>query len=396
MRVSVIVSIALLGCGDIQVAPQHETDAKDDATAPVSCDDTGACVSKASCLVGTCDQDTNTCSFAPKAGTCFVDGVCAQAGQEQLGDRCKLCDPETIATAFVNRKCDGGQVCSPSTGTCEPPADPDAAGQDADPQPDVVEDVHDDVLGDVTVGDAELDGDGGPVEDAGPDAVGAPCTPFTEDTPQASGCPTGLFCMPDSQDASVGACHAPGPAPLYAACGGPNDCSAFLVCSAGFCKHLCNPADSSVAPPWGCDGTETCMGQFSGGVASAIGACDPLCDHGATPACPSGLLCKHNTITGAEFDFCERPAAGAPLDGGDACDPVDAAVQRPCNDHGTLCIATGGPDSDTALCVELCRVAAGTSFGTPSPDCESSADLCADFFGLAFGGCCGSGIGCPR
>jgi hypothetical protein len=110
-------------CGDINV--NQAVDAAGDTVATdtivaQACQTNGDCDTKIACRVGTCDPVTHTCQVATAPGTCFIEGSgCFNGGQEQPGDRCKICQPALNPTSFVNKQCAAGQTCIAATGECE-------------------------------------------------------------------------------------------------------------------------------------------------------------------------------------------------------------------------------------------------------------------------------------
>jgi hypothetical protein len=115
-----------------------QTDACDGAgacvgSALVTCPPTDACHGQ-----GVCDTTTGACGANPQLpGTCFVDGVCYQAGQANPDNPCQVCRPGQNPTGFsngpdgvacddhnactTNDVCSGG-ACIGSPVTCPPPS----------------------------------------------------------------------------------------------------------------------------------------------------------------------------------------------------------------------------------------------------------------------------------
>ncbi|MCP4664047.1 MAG: hypothetical protein GY856_52355, partial [bacterium] len=136
LGVGVVALITCAACGDT-AGKNGDAGPIDSGLEPTTCATDDDCASPFDCRSGVCDLATSTCSYATSPTTCFVDGTCYYAGQEQAGDRCKICEPDRIQEALINKDCPDGTTCEPTTGQCIGDT-PDAI---ADVQPDVALDV---------------------------------------------------------------------------------------------------------------------------------------------------------------------------------------------------------------------------------------------------------------
>jgi len=141
-------------CGEIDVACERDSDCA-----------TQDCLT-AVCSNGTCLEPTVS------DGWCFVDGECYLDGTATPTNQCRICDAAAINDALINKACDNGGVCEPTTGECAVPTPDAVSDADAAPdaQPDAVPDAEPDAVPDAQP-DAVPDAQPDAVPDAQPDAV---------------------------------------------------------------------------------------------------------------------------------------------------------------------------------------------------------------------------------
>jgi len=169
MKRVLVLCLTLAGCGGITVEqPDEDTSAEvsnDTAqeTTDNACQSDADCNTGLSCRVGTCNTSTGFCDVALAPNTCYILDACFDADAWETGNRCRICDPTLTPNDFVNKQCDGGQVCEPSTGDC------------VEPTPDVIDDAVPDATPDA-VADATPDTGPDGVADATPDGT-ADATP---------------------------------------------------------------------------------------------------------------------------------------------------------------------------------------------------------------------------
>lgn len=292
-----LLGLVVPGCGDLIVGNNNPDVGLDTTVDTADTAETGECSSDAnctdrptSCFSGACVS--GTCEYTALADTCFIDDACFQTGQEEPGDRCKVCNPALTTEGFVNKACAAGEVCDAPTGECI---------------------------------DANKVGPGEPCVSVDDCLNDAPCVPTPDGSVCSAGCtldgdcPTGLTCGPDGAcvDATVNLCR---PCNLDSECAGLGVLGARCVQFSGGAGSFCGTACGAGGA---CPTGYSCLDSDGAGEQCVpdSGACDCSAlavSQGASTACGVGLCNGTATCEAGGLSECvgSEPVA-------EVCDGVD-------------------------------------------------------------------------
>ncbi len=384
------------------------------------CDGAGACVHPPHLISTPCEADGNLCTN----DHCNGFGVCVFLSN--------------VSCPGPVPPCEGGSVCNPGTGLCDPAADaPMGTSCNEDGSLCTIDECDGNGscvnVGNVSCQPANPPCEAGEMCDAGTGA----CVPLIDPAAGTSCNADGNLCTEDECDGNglcvnVGMVNCPGPT-------GPCDAGYACTPATGNCDALPDPvlgtaceSDGDLCTLDQCNGTGSCVTYDTVTCPGSTGICDAgqQCDPGTgncvhLPDAPSGTGCEEdgNLCTNEECNgsgdcvFVSNvscPGPSGPCDGGTACTPgtgacddlPDALTGTPCDRDGDQCTIDACDGSGTCVFVgnvacllavppceggELCDPMTGVCVpqldAPPSTPCEADGDLCTDDHCNGFGSC---------
>jgi hypothetical protein len=315
------------------------------------CDEAGdMCINDPVPFGTSCELDGNLCTI----DTCDGTGMCTTSGSVM----CQGAVPP----------CEGGEICNPLTGMCDPQADaPLSTSCEADADLCTVD--HCDGTGDcVTYDNVVCPGPTGTCDG------GTACNPATGGCVALPDTASGTPCDRDNNLCTIDVCDGNGACitDSTVTCGGAGACEAGDQCdpATGMCIMLDDPPvgtpceeDNDLCTIEECDGSGNCIVVDSVDCSSFAddcndAACNPTTGNCVvTPKAP-GTMCER------DGDLCTNDVC----DGSGSCVfDSDVTCPGPVNecDGGQVC------NSQTGLCGDLPDPAAGTP-------CEADGDLCTN------------------
>lgn len=371
-----------------------------------ACDPGGMCDDGNACTDCSCDEINDVCvnNALIKSPSCEADGnLCTF-------DRCDagMCVTfDSVVCMTPSPPCEGGEVCNPATGFCDPLADaPVSTSCEAD--------------GNLCTID-HCDGDGSCVTFDGISCPGSTgfCDAGTGCNPDTGGCDdltdpaSGTPCEADGNLCTIDACDGMGACETVdgVVCQAPNPpCEAGEFCdpSTGSCVALADATASTSCESDGnlctidhCDGAGGCVfgsdvgcsaldDQCNIGVCdSATGTCTTAPRALGTPCDRDGSLCTTDqcdgsgscvlvsTVTCAEGSVCETGESCNPATG--LCEMLmDPPLSTPCEEDGNLCTIEHCDGNGACVVFDAVVCAAPTGECDAGKVCNPTTGACDD------------------